>query len=117
MIAHWSAVSERMTNEVRPGPAPIRSRGSSYKLSVRITNEDGRCRCGRQLPVGAHCVEFDQVPDSLSGILEGEVFCSRPCVRAYLLETLAMLDVPSASTVIANVEEVCTSLRALFMTS
>lgn len=106
-----------MVSETEHNQNPPRARASQYSLTDRIAVADGKCRCGTQIQAGAHYLEFAQIPDCLVDIFRGEVFCSRPCVRAYLLEAIATLEVPVAPSVVADFGSVYASLQALFMVS
>jgi len=51
-----------------------------------------QCRCGTQVRRGEPVVSLTAVPWSLQAQLLGGAFCSRRCLRAFLLETLETLD-------------------------
>ena len=99
-----------------PTSRPSGGSGSPrYELAKRVAAGGERCRCGVRIQEGALCFGFDRVPPSLAGLLEGRVFCSLRCVRAFGRDTLQVLDVPAANSWISDAREVHATVQALFL--
>jgi len=54
------------------------------------------CRCGRTIASGADRFVIARPPTSLLPLLDDRGFCSKPCVKAFLLESLAELEALAA---------------------
>ena len=93
-------------------PGTFWERGAPYRL-VRRSARGGRCRCGMTVVPGSSIFGFEKVPPSLEPMLKDREFCSVPCARALLLETLAMMEGSSSPSTLSDLEEVLASLRYL----
>ena len=93
-------------------PGTFWERGAPYRL-VRGSARGSRCRCGTTVGPGSSSFGFEKVPPSLEPILKDREFCSVPCARAFLLETLAMMEGSSPPSTLSDLEEVLASLRFL----
>lgn len=69
------------------------------------------CRCGARIPPGAERIEVSGPPPSVDWLLEDRGFCSKGCVRAFMLEALAQLDGLS----VPGAERTVTDLRATYL--
>jgi hypothetical protein len=86
---------------------------SDLKLEHRGAVSGSRCRCGQRLPERTPCFAFEGIPAALTGLLEGQEFCSVGCVRAYLLETMEVLEGQASPEIISDVHSVYSYLQAM----
>ena len=66
---------------------------------------EARCRCGRRLRAGDPGWAVSGVAPSLDALFRDEVFCGRPCLRAFLLEaleTVGTLDRPETAKLVSD---------------
>ena len=80
-------------------------------VSELSSAEPGVCRCGSRFDRGDQVFHVTDTNPTIAGLLDGQGFCSRDCVRAWFLETLSELD---ALATPAN-EKVVVDLRAVFV--
>ena len=93
-------------------PGTFWETAASYRL-VQRSARGGRCHCGTTVNPGEPSLGFEKVPRSLEPLLEDREFCSVLCARAFLMETLAMMEGSSSPSVLSDAEEVLASLRYL----
>jgi len=82
-----------------------------------VVRSPTRCRCGTVLPKGRRAIEISQIPEAANSLFRDQHFCSRPCVRAYFLESLETLDAldrPGAERTIRDIREVYQGLALSF---
>jgi hypothetical protein len=68
-----------------------------------------RCRCGTHIPPGGVVFGVTAVSLSWEELFQDQVFCSVPCVQAFCLESLEILeplDTPAAKAVVSDLHEV-----------
>ena len=69
------------------------------------------CRCGRTIASGAERFVIARPPSSLLPLLDERGFCSKQCVRAFMLETLSELE----TRAIPPIDRTVTDLRETYL--
>lgn len=87
----------------------------SLPLTFRLVEAPGAapavCRCGTRLPGGERRLEAHPAAEPLQELFLDESFCSLVCVRAFVRETLEMLDGAARP----GSAEICSDLRDLVL--
>ncbi len=94
------------------GPNTPRSH-PPVRLRERIASRGYRCRCGTRIRVGTLCLEFEGIPEGLTSLLRDEAFCTTVCVRAYLLEAMAVLEGLASPDLLSDVQSVYSHLQRM----
>ena len=81
--------------------------------------QSGVCRCGTRFACGDGVYGVSDTSPTVATLLNGEMFCSRACVRAWFLETLNELDAidtPANEMVIVDLRSAFVNLALDFAT-
>ena len=92
-------------------PGPNWSVPMTFRLSESTRPTAAQCRCGTRIPAGDRYLEAHPAAEPLRGILGDLPFCSVHCLRAYVRETMEMLDGATSP----NSQEICSDLRELVL--
>ena len=69
--------------------------------------------CGARIDPATPHYEFTTVPETLRGLLGGKAFCGVACARAFLLETLEVLDCDASGDLVADGDAAASHVRVL----
>jgi hypothetical protein len=74
------------------------------------------CRCGTRIPSGQSVFRVTSASEALESLFGFQVFCSVKCVRAFILESLEILDAidtPASNAMVTDLHELYRELAEM----
>jgi len=84
------------------------------RLTEHPTTGSERCRCGTRAKRDQTWWVLEHLPETISSLFVGVVFCSPNCARAHLLESIELLEALPSGAGATDLREVLASLVSTF---